>query len=142
MRKTLAAVFLLILTGCSSDSYWRVGRTHTAAISFLIKYTVAQSASRKLGGQYDPELTSSGRSSEWKNLSQAYEKLLSYRYACRFDIADVRFAVTCAPSASSGLQNAYYVDETGAIRLAPGSVGPTSPQVRLLPEEERELALQ
>ena len=141
MRMKALLYFIVIWSiACSSDAYWRVGRANSAAISFLIEYARTQAHSFEVSGRYDDRLTPYGASGLWKRTAQAYTDLEKHRYNCQFNIAGNKFNVRCMPMPSSGLQISFYVDESRTIRLtAYGDVGPSSPIVRLLPDEEREL---
>ena len=143
MRQRLSAVFFaaLVCGSCSIDFFpTRVDRANRAVVSFLINYTRAQSSIFGLTGRYEHQLAPAGESSQWLTLAPDYAGVTAHHYTCRFDVHETKFGVTCTPEPSSGLRISFYVDESRAIRLsAKDLAGPSSPRLRLDPEEERDL---
>lgn len=135
MKITRFAVFLsgILCMSCSIHlSPNRVQRADLAVRPLLVEYCRAQRVYREETGRYDRQLTPDVRGARWSLLMAAYEAVQRNEYTCRFDVQEVRFAVTCAPEPSSKLFFSYYADDSAAIRRShEGLAGPSSPRLRL-----------
>jgi hypothetical protein len=138
---SLIIIGLTVTTACSIDFVPnRVANSKNAVISFLVLYATVQSEAFKHSARYDDQLLPFKQSRRWAQLASAYDSVGANRYLCDFDVSHNSFKVSCSPDRSSRLRLSFYLDQTCAIRFsAERPVGPSSPQLRLDPAQEREL---
>ena len=142
MRWSLVLIPLgsIIVSCCSIDYPSRVERADRTVISFLIKYVEAQVSAFEKTRVFDAELVPGSSSAGWTNITSGYAAVKARQYGCDFNVQTSRFQVVCSPSDDSRLRISFYVDETRIIRLsADHPAGPSSPALRLTPQEEHSL---
>jgi hypothetical protein len=141
MRNLIALLIAIASSGCIDRIPSRVQIANRAAISFLLKYAKTQNKVFASAHHFDQGLGPLvGNSQKWTELAPSYAVIRSQGYVCRFEVKEVRFAVTCLPGASSGLRISFYVDERRRITLSSdGAAGPASPEVRLTDQEKHQM---
>ena len=136
----VAVTLILSLTSCIDVIPSRVQLANRAIVSFLIKYTNVQANNWKTSKEYDAQCVPGRQSLSWAVVSRDYASVLSRGYACRFNVNQARFSVSCFPQSASTLRLSYYADEARRITLSGnGPAGPNSPELRLEKDQERDL---
>lgn len=138
-QELLVAIIVTLTTGCSIDYSTRVGDANRAVIRFLNRYAKYQADLLSRTGAYKDPFSFAERSNDADALAEKYAAVKRHSYACRFDVGEARFTVVCTPNSGSGLELGFYVDESGAVRMARGVPNRSSPMLALDPNADRDL---